>query len=249
MKKTAIVTGASNGLGKAIALMLAKEGYDILVNYYSDEASANKVADEIRSNNVDAACVKADVGKMEGVQAIFDAAMAAFGRVDVLVNNAGVFFDGMLFDREVAEFDKTMDVILRGTFFLTKLVGAQMKEQNIQGRIINISSALSQDFADMPIDYCVAKAGLNMMTKAIARELGPFGITCNAVLPSTIPTKINRILFDDPVMAKKLKDSTALKALGEPEDISQAVKYFVGEHSQYTTGAILSVDGGYSSKI
>lgn len=245
-KRKAIITGASNGIGKAIALKLAELGIDVLINYYSDEDSANNVVKRAEEKGVDAYAVKADVGTTNGIKKIFDAALDHFGHIDILVNNAGVFIDSDFLSANEEDFHRTMNVIAKGSYFLTQRVVKSMIEKKIKGRIINISSAATQDFTGTSIDYCMAKAGINIMTRAVAKAVGKYGITCNCIIPGTIPTKINKWQFDDPKIRESLKRRSVLYEFGDTQYIAKAVEYFVSDNAKWTTGAQLNVDGGYS---
>ena len=188
----------------------------------------------------------ADTGTQAGVQAVFQAAEANLGTIDILFNNAGVFLDSTFLTATEANLDRTLDVIVKGTFFLTQLVAKHMIEHQIHGRIINTSSSVTKDQAGQPVDYCIAKAGINVLTTALARELGPYGITVNAILPGAIPTKINRWQFADPAIREKFRAGSVLGELGDADYIAGAVKYFISDEARWTTGTLLSVDGGYT---
>lgn len=242
--KTAIITGASNGIGRAVSLMLASLGADIVINYFSDDAAAKVIACEAGVLGARTAIIKADVGTMDGVHAVYDTAVRQFSKIDILVNNAGVFIENDFLSLSEKDYDRTQEVITKGTFFLTQLIAKNMIANSIKGRIINISSSATFQIKGMPVDYCIAKSGVNIMTKALAEILGKDGITVNAILPGSIPTKINKWQFDDPVIRQSLIDETALKTLGNTEYIAGAVKYLVSDEAKWTTGAFIEVNGG-----
>ena len=244
MKRTAIITGGSNGIGRAAVRMMAAKGIDVLFSYYSDEKARDSLLEELKDAPGHVSAVRADVGTRKGVQAIFDAAVETLGSIDILFNNAGVFLDSTFLTATEANLDRTLDVIVKGTFFLTQLVAKHMIERQIRGRIINTSSSVTKDQSSQPLDYCIAKAGINIMTTALARELGPYGITVNAVLPGAIPTKINSWQFADPAMREKFRAGSVLGELGDAAYIAGAVEYFISDEARWTTGALLSVDGG-----
>lgn len=246
MKRTAIVTGGSNGIGRATVRMLARQGIDVLFSYYSDEAARDSLLAELADAPGRVTAVRADTGTQAGVQAVFQAAEANLGTIDILFNNAGVFLDSTFLTATEANLDRTLDVIVKGTFFLTQLVAKHMIEHQIHGRIINTSSSVTKDQAGQPVDYCIAKAGINVLTTALARELGPYGITVNAILPGAIPTKINRWQFADPAIREKFRAGSVLGELGDADYIAGAVKYFISDEARWTTGTLLSVDGGYT---
>ena len=244
--KTALITGGSNGIGRAAARMMAEEGLDIVISYYSDEKAAAEVVEYAKEKGVKAFAVKADVGKMEDVDKLYEEALASLGEIDVLFNNAGVFIESSFLEATEEAYDRTMNVICKGTFFLTQKVVRQMKEKGIKGRIINTSSAVTKDPTNTPIDYAVAKAGINNFTKGVAAEIGQYGITCNAVLPGAIPTKINSWQFADPALRETFRSGSVLGELGDARYIAGAVRYFISEEARWTTGVLLSVDGGYT---
>ena len=246
MARTAVVTGGSNGIGRAVVLMLASEGIDVLFSYYSDEKARDAVLEQARSQGVRAEAVRADVGTREGVEAVYEAALAHLGHIDILFNNAGVFLDGNLLTTTEAEFDRTMNVIGKGTLFLTQLVAKHMIEQKIRGRIINTSSAVTKCKKDQPVAYAMAKATINALTESAAIELGQYGITCNAILPGAIPTKINSWQFADPVLSESFRAGSVLHELGDAKYIAEAVRYLISPNARWTTGVLLSVDGGFT---
>lgn len=246
MKRTAIVTGGSNGIGRATVCRLAKEGIDVLFSYYSDEKARDSLLAELANAPGKVYAVQADVGTQAGVDAIYDAAIKMLGRIDILFNNAGVFLESTFLTATQENLDRTFDVIVRGTFFLTQKVARHMIENGIHGRIVNTSSSVTKDQAGQPVDYCMAKAGINVLTTALARELGPYGITVNAVLPGAVPTKINSWQFADPAVREKFRTGSVLGEFGDADYIAAAVEYFVSDAARWTTGALLSVDGGYT---
>ena len=184
MKRTAIITGGSNGIGRAAVRMMAAKGIDVLLSYYSDEKARDSLLEELKDAPGHVSAVRADVGTRKGVQAIFDAAVETLGSIDILFNNAGVFLDSTFLTATEANLDRTLDVIVKGTFFLTQLVAKHMIERQIRGRIINTSSSVTKDQSSQPLDYCIAKAGINIMTTALARELGPYGIPSTRSCPA-----------------------------------------------------------------
>ncbi len=246
MKRTAVITGGSNGIGRATVRMMAASGIDVLFSYYSDEKARDSLLEELKDAPGRVSAVRADVGTREGVQAIFDTAVNTLGSIDILFNNAGVFLDSTFLTATEANLDRTLDVIVKGTFFLTQLVAKHMIERQIRGRIINTSSSVTKDQTGQPVDYCIAKAGINVLTTALARELGPYGITVNAVLPGAIPTKINSWQFADPATRERFRAGSVLGELGSADYIAGAVRYFISDEARWTTGVLMSVDGGYT---
>ncbi len=242
--KTAIITGASNGIGRAITMMLAAEGADVVINYASDHQAAQSLLDEVRKMDARGLLAQADVGKMEEISGLVKAALEKFEKIDILVNNAGVMFDSAFLTATEEDWDRTMGVNLKGMFFLSQAVAKSMVERRIRGRIVNISSVATTNLRGLPVDYCVSKSAVNTMTRALSAELGQYGITVNAIMPGPIPTKLNKWQFDDPAMRERLRDWTTLKEYGDVRYIAQAVRYFLTEEAKWTTGALLHVDGG-----
>ena len=244
--KTALITGGSNGIGRAAALMMAEEGIDIVISYYSDEKAAQDVVKAAAEKGVRALAVKADSGRPEDIEYLYREALSFLGHIDILYNNAGVFLESSFLEATEEAFDRTFAVICKGTFLLTQKVARQMVEKKIRGRILNTSSAVTKDPTNTPIDYAMAKAAINNFTKGVAAEIGKYGITCNAILPGAIPTKINSWQFADPVLRETFRSGSVLGELGDARYIAGAVRYFISEEARWTTGVLLSVDGGYT---
>jgi 3-oxoacyl-[acyl-carrier protein] reductase len=243
--RTALVTGASNGIGKSIALMLAGEGIDVAISYFSDEKGAEDTKKKAESLGVKALIIQADTGRAEDIDALVAKTLETFSKIDILVNNAGIFINSDFFEISEEMFDRTIDVNLKGCFLMMQKVAKHMVQKGIHGRIINISSALAVTGCEFQPHYAASKAGVNMLTKAGAHSLAPHGITVNAIMPGTIETHANKIQLSDEATAKEILSRTPLKSYGKPENISEAVKYFISENAGWTTGSILAVDGGY----
>ncbi len=243
--RTALVTGASNGIGKSIALMLAGEGIDVAISYFSDEKGAEDTKKKAESLGVKALIIQADTGRAEDIDALVAKTLETFSKIDILVNNAGIFINSDFFEISEEMFDRMIDVNLKGCFLMMQKVAKHMVQKGIHGRIINISSALAVTGCEFQPHYAASKAGVNMLTKAGAHSLAPHGITVNAIMPGTIETNANKIQLSDEATAKEILSRTPLKSYGKPENISEAVKYFISENAGWTTGSILAVDGGY----
>jgi len=243
--KTALVTGASNGIGKAIALMLAREGADVAVNYHRDEQAALDTLEKAKAYGVRAQLMRGDVGCTADIERIVEETVSAFGHIDILVNNAGIFLDRGFFDITEEVFDRTIDINLKGCFLMMQKVAAHMAKQGIHGRIVNISSALAVTGCEGQPHYAASKAGVNMLTQTGATCLAPYGITVNAIMPGTIETNANKNQLSDPAVAAQILERTPLKSYGSTEHIAEAVKYFLTPGAEWTTGSILRVDGGY----
>ena len=240
IRRAAIVTGGSRGIGRAVCLALAAQGLDIVVNYAGSAAAAAETAALCEEKGVKAITVQADVSTAEGADALFEAAMAAFGRVDVLVNNAGITRDGLILRMTEEDFDQVIATNLKGAFLCAKKAARIMMKQRY-GRIISISSVVGVHGNAGQANYAASKAGLIGMTKSLAKELGSRHITANAVAPGFIDTDMTRVL---PEAAKTaLLGQIPLGALGQPEDIGSAVAFLASEQAGYITGQVLGVDG------
>ncbi|MFJ9203938.1 3-oxoacyl-[acyl-carrier-protein] reductase [Bacillus velezensis] len=240
-EKTAVVTGASRGIGRAIALDLAKNGCNVVVNYSGNEAKANEVVDEIKSLGRNAIAVKADVSNSEEVQNMMKEAVAAFSSIDILVNNAGITKDNLLMRMRENEWDDVININLKGVFNCTKAVTRQMMKQR-SGRIINVSSIVGVSGNPGQANYVAAKAGVIGLTKSSAKELASRNITVNAIAPGFISTDMTDKLSKE-VQDEMLKQ-IPLARFGDPSDISSVVTFLASEGSRYMTGQTLHIDGG-----
>ncbi len=239
--KVALVTGASRGIGKAIALGLAENGAAVAVNYSSSESSALEVAEIIRKNGGKAEIFKARVNEEAEVEEMFSAVEKKLGPVDILVNNAGITKDNLLMRMKTEEWDMVIDVNLKGAFLCTRrAVKGMMK--NRYGKIINISSVVGFSGNAGQFNYSATKAGIIGMTKSAALECASRGIRVNAVAPGFIETDMTASISDD--MKAAYMEKIPLKSLGKPEDIANAVIYLASPLSDYMTGQTLHLNGG-----
>ncbi|MFJ5963421.1 3-oxoacyl-[acyl-carrier-protein] reductase [Bacillus sp. NPDC093026] len=239
--KTAVVTGSSRGIGRSIAIDLAKNGANVVVNYSGNEAKANEVVDEIKALGQKAFAVKADVSNVDEVQALMKTAVETFGSIDILVNNAGITKDNLLMRMKENEWDDVININLKGVFNCTKAVTRQMMKQR-SGRIINLASVVGVCGNPGQANYVAAKAGVIGLTKTTAKELASRHITVNAVAPGFISTDMTDKL-DDNVQTEMLKQ-IPLARFGAPEDISNVVVFLASEGAGYITGQTIQVDGG-----
>ncbi|MEC2037799.1 3-oxoacyl-[acyl-carrier-protein] reductase [Bacillus altitudinis] len=239
--KTAVVTGASRGIGRSIAIDLAKKGANVVVNYSGNEAKANEVVDEIKALGQQAFAVKADVSNAEEVQALMKQAVDTFGSIDILVNNAGITKDNLLMRMKENEWDDVININLKGVFNCTKAVTRQMMKQR-SGRIINVASVVGVCGNPGQANYVAAKAGVIGLTKTTAKELASRHITVNAVAPGFISTDMTDKL-DENVQTEMLKQ-IPLARFGAPEDISNVVVFLASKGAGYITGQTIQVDGG-----
>ncbi|MFE5319636.1 3-oxoacyl-[acyl-carrier-protein] reductase [Paenibacillus sp. NPDC056579] len=239
--KTALVTGASRGIGRAIALTLAEAGADVAVNYAGSEAAAAEVVSLIEAMGRKAVKIKADVSSSQEVDDMFKIVLETFGKVDILVNNAGITRDNLIMRMKEEEFDQVIATNLKGVFNCVKAATRPMMKQRY-GRIINISSVVGALGNPGQANYVAAKAGVIGMTKATAKELASRGITVNAVAPGFIETDMTDKLSED--TRSQLLQQIPLARLGQPEDIAKAVRFLASEDAAYMTGQTIHVDGG-----
>lgn len=239
--KVAVVTGAGRGIGKAIALKLAEEGASLVINYRSSENEAKELALEIVGKGGIAETVQGDVSYLEDAEKVMKFATEKFGRLDILVNNAGITKDTLLLRMKEEDFDKVLQVNLKGVFNCTKHASSIMLKQK-SGRIINISSVIGLIGNAGQANYAAAKAGIIGFTKSIAKEIGARGITVNAIAPGFIATDMTEILSDK--VKEKLLESVPLRKLGSPEDVANLAAFLASEDASYITGQVINVDGG-----
>ena len=239
--KVAVVTGASRGIGRSIALKLADEGAKVVVNYSGSQAKAEEVVATIQENGGEAIAVQASVSKTEEVSALMDAAVKTFGSLDILVNNAGITRDNLLMRMKEDEWDDVLNTNLKGVFLCTKAVTRQMMKQRA-GRIINISSIVGVAGNPGQANYVAAKAGVIGLTKTTAKELASRNILVNAVAPGFIETEMTEQLPED--IKQGMLSQIPLAKLGQPEDIAKAVAFLASDDANYMTGQTLHIDGG-----
>lgn len=241
--KTALVTGGSRGLGRAICLRLAREGANIVFSYAGNEDAARETARLLESLGARALAVKADAADAAAVKTLFDAAVKEFGRIDILVNNAGITRDSLLMTMKEDDFDAVLDTNLKGTFLCTKAVSRIMMKQRY-GRIVNLSSVVGLHGNAGQLNYAASKAGVIGLTKSAAKELASRGITVNAVAPGFIDTDMTAALPEAARTA--LLAAIPANRLGQAAEAAKAVAFLASEDAAYITGQVLAVDGGMS---
>lgn len=239
--KCAVVTGAAKGIGKAIALKLASSGVNIVLNYRSSEDKAIETEKEILSLGVEVLRIKGDISKANDVENLIDCAKKKFGKIDIMVNNAGITKDTLLLRMKEEDFDSVINVNLKGVFNCLKAITPVMVKQK-EGKIINLSSVVGLVGNAGQVNYAASKAGVIGMTKSLAKEIGSRGITVNAVAPGFIETDMTDVLGDK--FKEEAKKSIPLKRLGKAEDVAEVVAFLASDSANYITGQVIQVDGG-----
>ena len=245
--KTALVTGASRGIGRGIALCLAKQGADVAVNYHSSEEEARAVVGEIKKLGQKAIAVRADVSKSDQVGAMVQKVVQEFGRLDILVNNAGVLNYKTLDQMTEEDWDWVIDTNLKGQFLCAK-AAVPLMEKNGWGRIINIASIASGGVGvgyPALAHYCASKGGVVALTEGLAVELGVKGITVNAIAPGAIETDMAKSITEDEQVKRGLLARLPIKRIGQPEDVGAAAVFLASDEAGYMTGSVVYVDGGW----
>ncbi len=242
--KRALITGSGRGIGRAIAVRLAREGADVAINDLNVQGDARETLAEVETAGRRGVLVQADIGKAEQARQLVEEAIRQLGGLDILVNNAGVERRAAFVDVKEADYDLVLDVNLKGTFFVTQAFVRHLCDEKRPGRVINISSV----HEEMPFPgfstYCLSKGGMQLLTRDLAVELGPHGITVNAIAPGAIATEINRALLDDRPRVERLLKQIPLGRMGKPEDVAALAAFLASEDADYITGSTYYVDGG-----
>ncbi|WP_017186323.1 3-oxoacyl-[acyl-carrier-protein] reductase [Alkalibacillus haloalkaliphilus] len=239
--KAALVTGASRGIGKAIAIELAKQGANVVVNYAGSKDKAEAVVDEIKQLGRDAFAVQANVSNSDEVKDIIKQTVDHFGSLDILVNNAGITRDNLLMRMKEEEFDEVIDTNLKGVFNCIKGVTRQMMKQR-SGKIVNVASIVGVTGNPGQANYVAAKSGVIGMTKSVAKELAARNVNVNAVAPGFIATDMTDELSDE--AKQQMYNLIPLDRLGDPEDVAKVVRFLASDDANYMTGQTIHVDGG-----
>ncbi len=241
MNKLAIITGGTRGIGKQIALTFAKEGYNIAINYRTENEDLKNTKKEIEENNVKCFTVQGDVTNFKDCEQFVKQIVEEFGNIDVLVNNAGITRDTLLMRMKEEDFKQVIDTNLIGTFNVTKNVISYMMKAR-SGRIINISSVVGISGNAGQTNYSASKAGIIGFTKSLAKEVASRNITVNAVAPGFIETQMTDVLKD--YIKEEIAKKIPLKRMGTPQDVANVVKFLASNDSSYITGQVINIDGG-----
>jgi glucose 1-dehydrogenase len=242
--KKALVTGSSKGIGQAIAIRYAEEGADVIVNYNSDPKGAEETVAQIQAAGRRAVAIRGDLGAVASVQALVEQGWEALGGLDVLVNNAGVESHAPFWEVTERDYDKVLNINLKGVFFATQTFVNKLRTAGRGGKVINVSSVHEELPFPNFAAYCASKGGLKMLTRNLAIELGPLGITINSIAPGAIETPINAKLLNDPGKLAALTAQIPLGRLGKTNDIAGLAVFLASSDSDYATGATFTVDGG-----
>ena len=240
-KKNVLITGGTRGIGKAIALKFAQEGYNLIINYVSDRTDIKKLEEEFIKYNVDVLFIKADVSNFEECKKMIDKSIEKFKTIDVLINNAGITKDNLLLRMSVEDFEQIIDINLKGTFNVTKNVVPYMMKKR-KGKIVNLASVVGISGNAGQCNYAASKSGIIGFTKSIAKELSSRNILANCVAPGFIDTDMTSILNDN--VKENINSQIPLKRMGKSEEIANSVYFLAGEENTYITGQVLNVDGG-----
>ena len=242
MKKVALVTGASHGIGRAISKELALSGYNMCINYKTSKNEAEDLLNELKKDNCNVIIYKADVSKRDEVDNMIDFTLKNFGSIDVVVNNAGICEYKLFTDITEQDLKKMYEVSILGTFNVIQSALKKYMINNKNGSIINISSIWGVTGGSFEVNYSTAKAGIIGMTKALAKELGPSNIRVNVIAPGCIDTDMMKNFTDEELI--QIKQDIPLERIGKPEEVSKVVKFLASDDSNYITGQTITVDGG-----
>lgn len=240
-KKVALITGGTRGIGKAIAIKFAKQGYNLIINYVSDKTDLKALEEEFKQYNSEVLFVKTDVSKFEDCEEMVKCSIEKFGKIDVLVNNAGITNDNLILRMSVEDFEKVIDINLKGTFNVTKNVVQYMMKKR-QGKIVNLASVVGISGNAGQCNYAASKAGIIGFTKSIAKELASRNILANCVAPGFIDTDMTSVLNDN--VKESIYSQIPLKRMGSSEEVANIVYFLSSEENTYITGQVVNVDGG-----
>ena len=239
--KTVFVTGASRGIGKEVALKFADKGYNVVINYVSSKTNVEELKEEFEKKGVKALIMQADVTNKEAIEELVKKAIEEFGQIDVLVNNAGITKDNLLMRMSEEEFDKVIEINLKGTYIVTKAVTKYMMKKR-KGSIINLSSVVGVAGNAGQCNYAASKAGIIGFTKSVAKELASRNIRANAVAPGFIETDMTAILSDE--VKENIHNQIPLKRMGTAKEVADLIYFLGSDESAYITGQVINIDGG-----
>jgi glucose 1-dehydrogenase len=242
--KVALVTGGSQGIGQAIAIRLAEKGADVVIDYRSHPEGAEETKAKVEATGRKGLIVRADLGIVSDIRRLIAESIQEFGKLDILVNNAGLEKNASFWEVTEEDYDKVLNVNLKGVFFATQAIVQHLLETKRKGKIINISSVHEELPFPHFTSYCASKGGVKMITRNLAVELGPFGITINNVAPGAINTPINKSLVEDKEKLDNVLKNIPLGRLGEPNDVASLVAFLASSEADYITGSTFFVDGG-----
>lgn len=246
--KVAIVTGGNSGIGRAIVLELAKQGANLVIDYIMHPEATEALERQVAALDHQAFGVEADVGKVADLERLIDGAVKKFGRLDVMVNNAGIETRTSVLETTEAQYDQVLRTNLKSAFFGTQLAARQMIKQGGGGRIINITS-VHEDWP-MPgnIAYCLSKGGMRMLTRTAGVELAPHNVLVVGIAPGAVATPINRVTMKDPAMMERLNAAIPLGRMAEPEEIAGVVAFVASDQARYMTSTTVVIDGGMTQQ-
>lgn len=247
--KTALITGANSGIGKAIAYEFAKEGAHVAINYFENKEEARKISEDIKDmeyKGQKSGYFLADVSSTSQVQNMIDEIIKVLGRIDVLVNNAGIQTEKPFVELTEEEVDRVWAVNLKGAFFCSQFVVRKMIELGMSGKIINISSVHQDIPRPLVAHYAASKGGIRMLTKVMALELAEYNITVNAIAPGAIATPMNERVLNDPESRQEVEIKIPMRRFGNPEEVARVAVFLASEDASYVTGTTYYVDGGLS---
>ena len=244
MQKIALITGSSQGIGRAIAERFASEGADVVINYSGNAERAQEALQAVEATGRRGLVVQANIGSTADIKKLFAAALEHFGQLDILVNNAGVETHAPFWEVAESDYDKVLNVNLKGTFFATQEFVNHLRHTNRRGKIVNISSVHEELPFPNFTAYCASKGGVKMLTRNLSVELGPLGININNIAPGAIETPINTKLLNDPAKLNALLGQIPLKRLGQPNDVANVAVFLASDDADYVTGSTYYVDGG-----
>jgi glucose 1-dehydrogenase len=242
--KVAIVTGGNSGIGKAVVIALAAEGVNVVIDWVFDKQATEDLEKQLVALGDKVTAVEADVSKVEDLERLVETAVSTFGRLDIMVNNAGVETRTSILDTTEAQYEKVLNINLKSAFFGTQLAAKQMIAQGGGGRIINMTS-VHEDWP-MPNNtaYCLSKGGMRMLTRTAGVELAPHNVLVVGVGPGAVATPINTATMNDPAALKKLDDAIPIRRMAKPEEIASVVAFLAGEGASYMTATTVFADGG-----